>query len=206
MKTQKCTKCGIEKPLTAEYYNRNKSTRSGFSNQCKNCRAEYRKDNKGNISEYYAKYRKKNKAKLDERSAKWRENNKKYLDKYYQKNRDTILARTAEWNEKRNDKQVACVYQILNNINGKIYIGETLRGELRWKRHLHDLKGKRHPNPKLQADFNKFGEEAFEWSIIKEMDKDKETLVLEEAKTIDSFLKEGKELYNKQLKLLQEEK
>ncbi len=84
-------------------------------------------------------------------------------------------------------------------------------GELRWKRHLTNLRGNYHGNHKLQADFNKFGEEVFSWSIIEEYPKDKDTLLLEEIKTIDRFLREGKELYNlsltiDQLKLLMEEK
>ena len=71
------------------------------------------------------------------------------------------------------------------------------------------LRGGYHNNPKLQEDFDKFGEEAFEWEILKEFPKDKETLLLEEARTINKFSKEDKELYNliltiEQLKLLQE--
>jgi len=99
----------------------------------------------------------------------------------------------------------------VNFINNKIYIGETIRGKVRWSEHIKRLQGNRHGNHKLQKDFDKFGEESFEWSIIKEVDKDKDTLLLEEIKTIDRFLREGKELYNlsltiDQLKLLMEEK
>ena len=178
---KKCTKCGIEKPLTAEYYYRDSSKSSGFQSQCKVCRAEYRQNNKEKIAEHY-------------------QNNKERLLKY-----------AAEYRQNKKAEQPACVYQIENSVNNKIYIGETTVGEIRWKQHLIDLRGNRHPNHKLQADFDKFGEEVFSWSIIKEYPKDKDTLLLEEIKTIDKLLKEGKELYNlsltiDQLKLLMENK
>ena len=84
-----------------------------------------------------------------------------------------------------------------------------MRGEVRWKEHLKDLRGGYHANSKLQKDFDKFGEEAFEWGILKELSKDRGITLLEEARTISKFLKEDKELYNlsltnEQLKLLQE--
>jgi hypothetical protein len=99
----------------------------------------------------------------------------------------------------------------VNSVNNKIYIGETTRGELRWKDHLKNLRGNRHRNHKFQAEFDKFGEEVFSWSIIEEYPKDKDTLLLEEIKAIDKLLSEGKELYNlsltiDQLKLLMENK
>ena len=100
-------------------------------------------------------------------------------------------------------------HQIKNKQNGKIYIGETLRGKLRWKEHLTSLRGGYHENFKLQEDFDKFGKKAFVWETIKELPKDKNTLLLEEVRTISKFLKQGKDLYNlsltiQQLQLLQE--
>jgi len=226
MKTKKCSKCGIEKPLTAEYYNRCKKTKSGFFSQCKACRAEYRKNNKAHITEYNAEYRKNNKKHLNAQNTEWRKNNKAHITEYnaeYRKKNKEAIAEyrkknkekkkkyLAKHRQKQIEKQPACVYQILNKSNGKIYIGETLCGEIRWKQHLWRLRSNSHINPKLQKDYDKFGEEAFEWSIIKEVDKDKPTLLLEEIRAIDSFLRQGKELYNlsltiDQLKLLQEDK
>ena len=193
---KKCTKCGIDKPLDAKHYYRKSANPTGFQYQCKVCANSYQKDR----SEYFADYYKKNKQKYTEHDA-----------KYYQENRDKILARNTEWSKKRDEKQPACIYQIINKRNGKIYIGETTRGTIRRKEHFTSLKNKRHPNHKLQADFDKFGEEVFSWSIIEEYPKDKDTLLLEEIKTIDKLLKEGKELYNlsltiDQLKLLMENK
>ena len=298
---KKCSKCGIEKPLTAEYYNRDKFASTGFRSQCKACRkikeveyrksnkekilkkaAEYRKNNKEKINEqqaeyrqnnkekiakinadyyqnnkekfaktnaeYYsenrekilekkAEYRKNNREKISEKGAKWYQNNKEKIREqqaeYRKNNREKVLKRKAEYRKNNKEKisqknaeyrknnrekiaeyrqdmknkQPACVYQIVNSVSNRIYIGETMRGEFRWKQHLCNLKGNRHPNCKLQEDYDKFGEEAFSWSIIQEYPKNKDVLLLEEIRTIDRFLREGKELYNlmltiDQLKLL----
>ena len=238
---KKCSKCGIEKPMTAEYYHRHKRTISGFRDVCKACIAEWRKNNKEKIlkrkAEYYqnnkekirekeAEYRKNNKEKILKRKAEYYQNNKekireyeaeyrknnrekvlKQKAEYYQNNKEKILKQKAEYRHYKNSEQPACVYQIVNSVSNRIYIGETMRGEFRWKQHLCNLKGNRHPNCKLQEDYDKFGEEAFSWSIIQEYPKNKDVLLLEEIRTIDRFLREGKELYNlmltiDQLKLL----
>ena len=197
---KKCSKCGIEKPLTPEYYHRASRNTSGFQSHCKVCRAEHQQNNKEKISKYYAEYRQKNKERL-----------RKQKTVYDQNNKEKIAKREVKYYQDMKNKQPGCIYQIVNSVNNKIYIGETTRGELRWKQHLQYLRGNRHKNHKLQADFDKFGEEVFTWSIIKEYPKDKDTLLLEEIKTIDKLLKEGKELYNlsltiDQLKLLMENK
>jgi group I intron endonuclease len=95
-----------------------------------------------------------------------------------------------------NRTRKTCVYQIKNTVNDKVYIGESFHGEYRFRQHLYDLRAKRHPNHKLQADFNKFGENVFEWSTIKECPEDKDILRLEERKAIQKFINEKKSLYN----------
>ena len=64
------------------------------------------------------------------------------------------------------------IYKITNKINGKVYIGETLNLERRWKEHLKDLALKEHCNYKLQADFNKYGYKAFEFEVLATLDND----------------------------------
>jgi len=203
---KKCTKCGIEKPLTAEYYYRDSSRSSGFRSWCKVCDAEYSAEYHQNNKEAIAKQK-------AERYQNNKEEKKKYQAERYQNNKEEKKKYQAERYQNNKDKQPACVYQIVNSVNNKIYIGQTMRGELRWKEHLRALRngitGKWSPN--LQADFNKFGEGAFEWSIIKEYPKDKDTLLLEEARTIIKYKKEGKDLYNialtiDQAQLLEENK
>ena len=190
MKTKKCTKCGIEKPLT-EFHKDNRAKDRRMS-QCKECKvkqqAEYssRPEVKERRSEYYAGYYFKNKEKISEQKAQY------YVEK--------------------KAEQPSCTYQIKNLTNNKVYIGETIRGELRWKQHLSRLRGGYHTNKLLQEEFNKYGEEAFEWSILKEFESEnKDALLLEEARTIQQYIQDGVELYNlaltvEQLKMLEEDK
>ncbi len=203
---KKCTKCGIEKPLDAEHYHRDSSRSSGFVPYCKVCIAKYQKNNKERIAKQQAEYYQNNKEKIAEYNSEYRsrpevKKRKAKYDAEY-KSRPEIKERISEYNAEyhaeRKAKQPACVYQIVNTVNNKIYIGQTTRGELRWKDHLRALRNGHTGrwNHKLQADFNKFGEDAFEWSIIKEYPKDREVLLLEEARTIVKYRKEGKDLYN----------
>lgn len=64
-------------------------------------------------------------------------------------------------------------YQIKNLINGTVYIGITEREpEIRWKQHHSKLQSNSHVNYLLQTDWNKYGEKAFEFSVIESMDYD----------------------------------
>ena len=192
---KKCTKCGTKKPLTE--FNKDKTKKDGLKSNCKTCRTQYRAENKEKIAEQQVKYRAQNKEKISERHA-----------QYYAENKEKI----AQYYAQRKSEQPSCVYQIKNLINNKVYIGETTRGELRWKEHLKCLRGNYHENKLLQEDFYKYGEEAFEWSVLKEFeDEDKNNLLLEEARSIQQHIDEGIELYNlmltiDQLKMLTEGK
>ncbi len=58
------------------------------------------------------------------------------------------------------------VYQILNTINGKVYIGSTKYFNTRWKQHLAMLKAGSHHSILLQRSWGKYGSSAFKFSII----------------------------------------
>lgn len=64
------------------------------------------------------------------------------------------------------------VYQIRNQISGNRYIGSTKNIRQRWIQHLSALRCGRHPNPHLQAAFNKYGEDAFVFSILEEIESE----------------------------------
>lgn len=70
---------------------------------------------------------------------------------------------------------MACIYQIKNLVNGKLYIGST-KGELRRRKsaHLAKLRYNKHFNSHLQNAWNKYGEENFEFIDI-------ETIIFNEA-------------------------
>lgn len=55
------------------------------------------------------------------------------------------------------------IYLIRNLVNGKVYIGQTQNFASRKGGHLYTLRKKLNQNYKLQADFDEFGEVAFEF-------------------------------------------
>lgn len=55
----------------------------------------------------------------------------------------------------------AGIYQIENQINGKLYIGSAVRLQRRWLEHRSALRRNVHKSPKLQNAWNKYGEENF---------------------------------------------
>lgn len=58
------------------------------------------------------------------------------------------------------------IYFIECSVNKKKYVGRTKTPRGREMAHLNSLRGNRHSNPELQKDFNKCGEQAFNFEII----------------------------------------
>jgi group I intron endonuclease len=58
------------------------------------------------------------------------------------------------------------IYEIVNTVNGKRYIGSARELKTRWRRHRWELRGCRHGNEKLQRAWNKYGEGAFKFLPI----------------------------------------
>lgn len=59
------------------------------------------------------------------------------------------------------------VYIIKNKINGKIYVGSTADTfDRRWKNHRKKLREGKHHSKHLQASWNKYGEENFEFKVL----------------------------------------
>lgn len=65
-----------------------------------------------------------------------------------------------------NKHKFSGVYQIKHKKNGRIYIGSAVCFQTRWQKHLYDLRNKRHYNSFLQNDYNKTGEDKFEFTIL----------------------------------------
>ena len=64
------------------------------------------------------------------------------------------------------------VYMIRNKVNGKMYIGQSTEIEgYRWIKHRSRLRNNNHYNEHLQKDWNKYGEESFEFSILLECEE-----------------------------------
>lgn len=58
------------------------------------------------------------------------------------------------------------IYKIKSIINGKEYIGSTINYRQRKIEHLKGLRYNKHGNPKLQAHYNKYGENDLIFSIV----------------------------------------
>ena len=64
------------------------------------------------------------------------------------------------------------IYMIKNKVNGKMYIGQSVYIEKRWRDHKECLRGNQNkPNKHLQSAWNKYGEDNFEFTIICECDE-----------------------------------
>ena len=98
---------------------------------------------------------------------------------------------------------VAGVYQIKNNLNGKLFVEST--------RNLKTINGVKftlnnntHMNKLLQSDWNEFGKEAFSFEILEKLKKDekdpyfneKETLKKLEQKWFDQLQPYGENGYH----------
>lgn len=59
------------------------------------------------------------------------------------------------------------VYKILNQKNGKFYIGSCKEFKSRAKEHLRALRAGRHRNKHLQASFDKHGQNVFTFEVVK---------------------------------------
>jgi group I intron endonuclease len=61
--------------------------------------------------------------------------------------------------------EFAGIYKIVNKANGTCYVGQSQRVNKRIREHFRLLRLNKHPNPRLQNAFNKYGRESFSWKI-----------------------------------------
>lgn len=99
-----------------------------------------------------------------------------------------------------NFKVMGVIYQILNILDGKIYIGSAVDFNKRYYHHLYKLNNNSHKNKHLQAAWNLYGEENFIFMILENVDNNK-NLIKEEQAWIDvSDCCNNKKGYNINLK------
>jgi group I intron endonuclease len=89
------------------------------------------------------------------------------------------------------------IYAIKNIVTNKIYIGQSMDVQRRWKNHKKDLISNKHANKKMQRSFNKYGSENFEFYMLEVCSL--ESLSLKEQKWIDSYLKSNLLNFNLQV-------
>lgn len=76
------------------------------------------------------------------------------------------------------------IYKITNTITGKYYIGSAVHISKRWNNHKYQLNKGTHYTKYLQNAWNKYGAQAFEFSILEKVD-DKSNLIEREQYWID---------------------
>lgn len=67
------------------------------------------------------------------------------------------------------------IYKITNLVNNKVYIGQSIDIENRWRQHIQKLNNNRHINKHLQSSWNKYTSKCFSFSVICECTEDKLT-------------------------------
>lgn len=86
------------------------------------------------------------------------------------------------------------IYKIENKLNGKIYIGKTLKTvQERWKEHCHDFKRKRCEKRPLYSAMNKYGIENF---FIEEIEQCEANILSEREKYWIEYYNSFKYGYN----------
>jgi hypothetical protein len=138
MDIKKCTKCGEERPATAEYFSWKVRAKGGLHSQCKSCCnkycKKYREKNPEQIRESQNKYYAKNREKIRVDHKKYREENPEYNKKYYEENREKISARQKKYREENREKIAEChkkymrqrsqqdpIFRLLNNMHGGLW-------------------------------------------------------------------------------------
>ena len=80
------------------------------------------------------------------------------------------------------------VFQVVNEVNGKVLLEATTNMQSKWNRHQTELRFGSHRNKQLQKDWNDLGAENFRFSVVSE-------LKFEEGDNLD---------WNREVKLLKE--
>lgn len=79
------------------------------------------------------------------------------------------------------------IYAITNKLNGKVYIGCSKNIKTRFNSHKALLKKGIHHSTKLQQEWDQYGKESFDFSIIQEVEDSESLLEVEQQ-----FIKEYK--------------
>lgn len=88
------------------------------------------------------------------------------------------------------------VYVIFNKLKWRLYVGSAAGFQKRWWQHIQALRGQRHINKFLQADFNQCGEAAFEFHVLEVVNAPRDERLAREQHWLDIHFDNGKQCYN----------
>jgi group I intron endonuclease len=84
------------------------------------------------------------------------------------------------------------IYLITNTVTGAVYVGSTsISLVTRWQHHRNCLNNQIHRNPRLQRAWNKYGEDAFDFTVA-EYVNDLDIILAREQEWIDRYYSLGK--------------
>jgi hypothetical protein len=108
--------------------------------------------------------------------------------------REKVRQRSQEYR----DNMAGAIYCIKNTATDKCYVGKSKNYITRKGEHASRLRKGKHENPRLQEDWTKFGEDAFEFSVLEEMPAQCDDSILfdREAYHMQDFVNKGIKLYN----------
>lgn len=164
--TQTCTHCGKTKPLTSEFWHRNKNYKNGYLKRCKPCQLafvnQYNKEN----PQYWKKYR---------------EDNAAYIRDYYT---DYYGMDTCK------------IYGIVNPIGETyIGMSQFKSIDIRFSHHKSDYRTKHGSYGKLHESVDKWGWDAHELILIEDLKStDRKKGLARETFWIQHYMKMGKSL------------
>jgi group I intron endonuclease len=85
------------------------------------------------------------------------------------------------------NKKIIAVYEIRNLVTNKFYIGSSANLHERFRTHRNKLRSNAHPNPHLQASWNKHGEDVFKFTKLAEFESIEDMFVCEAALIDDNI-------------------
>lgn len=77
------------------------------------------------------------------------------------------------------------IYAIRHKATGKAYVGSAVNIKNRWRGHHYHLQARSHHSRPLQAAWNKYGADAFEWVVLEYVELDR--LIEREQHYIDTY-------------------
>ena len=149
-------------------YCKRPSSKDGLTCNCRKCFKKYRQNNKESIAETKRQH--------------------------FQDNKGYVTEQHRQYNQ----RLPAGVYGIENKVTGKIYIGQSTHYQQRWNAHNSLLSRGVHDNLLLQADYDKYGKDVFDYRVVQEYpcNTSSDVLLVHEQRVIDKYISEGKEVYN----------
>ena len=116
MEKKVCSKCKEEKEVCE--FTKNVSRKDGYQSQCKNCKKEWKLNNREHVLEYHKNWRQSN----PNYNKKYKEQNKEKLTisnkNYREKNLKKILKYNSEYKKKRRNSDP--FYNLISNIRSRI--------------------------------------------------------------------------------------